>query len=101
MYSFLQTVGLGQGHLREGGAHRRMLHAAVTARPASDRVVSEVLEDLSFLPAAEGAQRLLKHEASAAPPAGCLVPPLGQPAHRVGWGKPAAGASGPGEPASP
>lgn len=50
-----------------------------TAQP-----VSEVLQDLSFLAAAqgqwvppEGAQRLLKYELRAAPPTGCLVPPFG------------------------
>lgn len=46
--------------------------------------VSEVLQDLSFLAAAqrqwvppERAQRLLKHELRAAAPTGCLVPPFG------------------------
>lgn len=63
-----------------------MLAQPLLQHPAEP--VSEVLQDLSFFPAAqgqwvppEGAQGLLKHEARAAPPAGRLVAPLGEPAH--------------------
>jgi hypothetical protein len=39
-------------------------------------------QGLHLSAAAPAGTHLLKHEASAAPPAGCLVPPLGQPAHK-------------------